>query len=313
MKKTEFFFEQVIKFRGYTLKVYGNTFLSVTLTKDTCPILSFEFSTNLANPKNPTNKPWKSSKLLCKDKKGNLCLDLCSKRIEKMVIRIPWNIINPIMDGVTKCFASAPEGLIKHFIISAADDDNKDFSCSYAIVHPQGYGETHSSGSFGGKNKISLWMLYRNPGEKHSVNDENVLVREIISFCNKNVSLEIEKYQKLLAKIEARNNYVRSKDDEKVFLFSDNNYRLALTEGGLKIACGIAFSYDGADNFFESNINELKKYLAQEYWQFFPVVATADNEEAMKVLDLFIEHTNDYSLNDLIEIRSYMKKSKVCA
>lgn len=216
------------------------------------------------------------------------------------------------MDGLEESFISSPEGLIKYFIISAPGDNDRDFSCSYeTAIFPRGRGVRCGNHYFDSKNNISLWMLYQHPGEKYSLDNEKALVAEIVSSCNRGISLKVEEHEKLIAKIEARDNYVRSENDTKAFIFSDKNYYIIITEDGVQIIRGVSTHYSDPGDFYERNISESKEYLAEEYWQLIPVVATADNEEAMEVLDLFMKNTTDDSLSALMRLRSYMK-SKVC-
>lgn len=304
MEKSEFFFEQIIKFRGYTLRIYGEDFLRVVITKGTCPILSFEFSTNVANPNNPKFESWIRSKLVCTNRQGNLCLDLRGKVIEKNILRLPWDIINSITDGVTECFSSVPGGLLNHFIISSGDDH--DFACNYETTIYPTSGTCLGSGGIG-NSKIVDWIRYFNSGERCSFDKESDVVMEVISFCKSTVSSIIIEHEKRVNKKVARDNYVRSENDKKVFLYSDCRFFIAITEDGISMGWGVKTFYGNTSgDFYEDNIKSMKENFAENHWELCPIVATAADGKAMEILDLFIQKASYSESDSLVKLRRYL-------
>lgn len=309
MEKSKLF-KEVVRCGYYVMCIEGDEHLSVSVTNDNCPVFSFHAPTRLGNPNrwlgNPNrcvfeHESFFESKLVCKKLDGNLTLLLSSKREKTVILRIPLEIINAVMNEARQYFNLVPEGLISDFKVELSDG-NGNIGMSYWINrwgdNPNyGYGGT----SFDVKS-LSSWMLLENTGGRSPLSEEEKLISGIIKFIKEHVPLIIKNGEKGIAHEKARTSYIPSENDEPVFLFAVKGYSLALTRSGKYL-----FDRYGPEVWEEQNLKDMKELMAKSFWQYRVVIASKDDPEAMSFIDEFISLENNDNRHQVSSLKEINK------
>lgn len=307
IKRSEFFFEKIIKLGVYTVYIEGEDKLTVIITKNNCPKILFSYETLLKNPKSPKNKFYEID-FKCENKNGVFTVFLFSPREKTPIVRLPINFIDTITDGAENNFNLIPEELNLSCFLDLRDT-NRSISgwTQIETISEIGLfsGSTFFPYNYCDTEILSAWSTLKNNGIRSSEKSESTLSAQFVEIINKQVKDNIEAYQRKLARAQARAAHIPSEKDKPVFLFAEGAYSKAITVEG-KVIYDSYGSREETD--IEGHIGDMKKDMAWNYWQYRVVVAKKDNPEVISFIEKIVSLENYIDENTKLFLKAVQEK-----
>ncbi len=305
MSKSEFYFENSFKIDKFLIQIEGERTLAVKIRRKDCPELIFCGKLNLLNPKYPGCQEFYCSrpKFIWEKQQGNLMLFISSERDKTPVLRIPLEIMNSIIDRLTRSLKDVPAGFIQSSKINLNESMGFSFVLRAECTESHCYSSRIITKNFQ-MNVLSSWIFYQNLGVRTSREKETQFIHDICRYIVLMLKQQIILWNKSLERKANREAYISSEKDQPIYLFCEdieNMIYFCLTNekgdiGHSGVSCLLSkLSESEMEKKKAQLIESMIKEVRWNYWQYRVVIAQKNNSTIINFMKSFIKNDDPNS------------------